>query len=136
MEAKKAWLIGRRVPIDSALPWYVAWIMRKIWQKYRWALDVGDGQGLSHIQQQGIVTDENLAHRLANRSGWYCMALPVNAMLPEETITFEGAQFPASSAAKLYEEEPGLMISGKQKVNLEQQMDRLAETIRSARAHL
>ena len=102
-QLETAYYVGRKVPLAEVVPPFVAWLLRKIFFRYRFALAGRDADCFA-VSPQAICTTKELAVDMANKPGWFYHQLPINTSLPVEVCTFKEHVFPASPAAKTYKE--------------------------------
>jgi hypothetical protein len=122
--------VGKRRPITELSPEK----QRQVRDAYRdtlWASDFG-------VEMQGICTSRALAEQIVKDHGpnWFCVKLPIDSILTEETVQGEWAvRFPESDVADLYENLSAstIAMSTTQLRLLEEEAERLLSIIKSAR---
>lgn len=87
---------------DPHVPWWVKWLLRRIYQWYSWAAVDKDGRSYCKLEFRGAFTTEAAARWAAGCLGGSYRELPLDAPLPEETCQFGVHDFPLSSASPEY----------------------------------
>jgi hypothetical protein len=122
--------VGKRRPITE-LPPDKQQQIRDAYADTLWASDYC-------VEMMGICTSEALANKVVREHGpnWFCVKLPIDSLLTEQTVQGEWAvKFPESEAASLYENLTAstIAMSTTQLRMLEQEAERLLEIIKNAR---
>lgn len=122
--------VGKRRPITDLPPEKQAQI-RQAYADTLWASDYG-------VEMMGICTSRELAEQVVREHGpnWFCVKLPIDSLLTEETVQGEWAvRFPESEAAGMYENLTAstIAMSTTQLRMLEEEAERLLQIIRNAR---
>jgi hypothetical protein len=87
-------LVARRPPLsEHGFVW--RWLARWIYRQIHWTPDYG-------IEYQGVYIDESAARHAASGDGMFCMEVPLNESLPEQTCQFGSHDFPLSEASHEY----------------------------------
>lgn len=100
------WLVVQRKPLEETEPiWLLRWLLRKYfkWRGFacRSHCDC-DGKCYANIEYQGIFSNEADARWAANTPGGKYQALPLNTMLPAETVSYGKMDVPMSEASAEY----------------------------------
>lgn len=122
--------VGKRRPITD-LPPEKQQQIRDAYADTLWASDFG-------VEMMGICTSRELAEQTVRDHGpnWFCVKLPIDSLLTEETVQGEWAvRFPESEAASMYENLTAstIAMSTTQLRMLEEEAERLLEIIKNAR---
>jgi hypothetical protein len=123
--------VGKRRPITE-LPAEKQEQIRAAYADTLWASDYC-------VEMMGICTSKALAEQTVKDHGpnWFCVKLPIDSTLTEETVQGEWAvRFPESDAASMYENLSAstIAMSTTQLRMLQQEAERLLEIIKNARA--
>lgn len=122
--------VGKRRPITD-LPPEKQQQIRQAYADTLWASDYG-------VEMMGICTSRELAEKAVKDNGpnWFCVKLPIDSLLTDETVQGEWAvRFPESEAASMYENLTAstIAMSTTQLRMLEEEAERLLEIIKNAR---
>jgi hypothetical protein len=128
--------VGKRKPI-SELPPEQQEKIREAYRDCHWSSDYG-------VEAQGIYTTKELAEAACREHGpnWFYHALPINSLLPDETVFFRAHVFPGSGNRAMYEnmaaETVAVNVSALRQRDdelraLREEVDRLQETLDAIR---
>jgi hypothetical protein len=122
--------VGKRRPITD-LPPEKQQQIRDAYADTLWASDYC-------VEMMGICTSRALAEQTVRERGgnWFCVKLPIDSVLTEDTVQGEWAvRFPESDAAVMYENLSAstIAMSTTQLRMLEEEAERLLTIIKSAR---
>ena len=100
------WLVTQRKPLEQTEPiWLLRWLLRWYfkWRGFACRSHCGcDGKCYASIEYRGIFTTEADARWVANCPGGKYQSLPLNAALPEETVSYGKMDVPMSEASAEY----------------------------------
>jgi hypothetical protein len=87
---------------DPDVPYWIKWILRRIYHRYGWTAMDHDGKSYCKWSFLGIFDTATAARWAAMVPGGSWMELPLNESLPEETSQFRSHDFPLSSVSHEY----------------------------------
>lgn len=87
---------------DPDIPYWVKWLLRRIYHHYGWTAMDHDGKSYCKWSFLGIFDTATAARWAAMVPGGSWMELPLNVSLPEETCQFRVHDFPHSSVSHEY----------------------------------
>lgn len=87
---------------DPLVPWWMKWLLRRIYQWYGWAAVGHDGKSYCKLEFIGIFDNATAARWAAMVPGGSYRELPLNTSLPEETCQFGVHDFPHAEASSEY----------------------------------
>lgn len=87
---------------DPLVPWFIKWLLRRIYHHYGWTATGHDGKSYTKWEFLGIFDTATGARWAAMVPGGSWMELPLNEALPEETSQFRAHDYPRSSASHEY----------------------------------
>jgi hypothetical protein len=87
---------------DPEIPYWVKWILRRIYHRYGWTAMDREGKSYCKWSFLGIFDTATAARWAAMVPGGSWMELPLNVSLPEETCQFRVHDFPHSSVSHEY----------------------------------
>lgn len=100
------WLVTQRKPLEQTEPiWLLRWLLRRYfkWRGFacRSHCDC-DGKCYASIEYRGIFINEADARWTANCPGGKYQSIPLDVVLPEETINYGKMDVPMSEASAEY----------------------------------
>lgn len=100
------WLVVQRKPLEEVEPiWLLRWLLRRYfkWRGFACRSHCNcEGGCYASIEYQGIFTSEADARWAANQPGGKYQSLPVNCLLPPETVSYGKMDVPMSEASAGY----------------------------------
>lgn len=138
-DVQKYWLATQRKTLEDVEPIaWLRWLLRKYftWRGFACRSHCGDCDGTCYasIEYRGVFEFESDGRWAANCHGGEVKPIPLNAALPEETVSFGVGDAPISEASQFYRRGVRLpfdAVPRKELDETQQEMARLREKIRS-----